>query len=129
MMYYKKRVYGKTKEFSIDELKRVFSDNRLSYIKLALLFGSRATNRATFQSDYDIAILTDSGIEAPWGVEAKLWSDILDIWSIAEYDLDIIDLSNASSLMLESIKEGYILLKGEESELQRVFDKDSKDSQ
>ena len=125
MIHYKKRIYGKT----IKELKEAFSKNELSYIKLALLFGSRAINKATPKSDYDFAILTHSNIKAPWGIEAKLWSDIPDILNLSECDLDIINLSNASNAILNSIKKGYIILKGSEDELQRVFNSNSKNSQ
>ena len=128
MIHYKKRIYGKTKELTINELKEAFNTPKLSYIKLALLFGSRATNRATPKSDYDFAILTHSNIKAPWGIDAKLWSDILDVLNLSEYDLDIINLSNASNAILNSIKDGYIILKGSKDDLQRVFNSNSKNS-
>jgi len=128
MIHYKKRIYGKTKELTISELKEAFNKDKLSYIKLALLFGSRATNKATSKSDYDFAILTHSNIKASWGIDAKLWNDIPDILNLSEYDLDIINLSNASNAILNSIKKGYIILKGSEDELQRVFNSNSKNS-
>jgi len=128
MIHYKKRLYGTTKNLSIEELKKLFSKKELSYIKLALLFGSRATNSFNSKSDYDIAVLTEANINTPWGIEAKLWSDLPQVLDLAEYDLDIINLENASDAMIKSIQKGYIILKGEESELQRVFNRNSKSS-
>ena len=72
MIHYKKRLYGKTKNISIKELKELFSKKELSYIKLALLFGSRATDSANSKSNYDIDVLTEPKVDAPWGVEIKL---------------------------------------------------------
>ena len=124
MIHYKKRLYGRTKNISIDTLKKLFQKEELSYIKLALLFGSRATDEFSPKSDYDIAVLTERDIDAPWGVRAKLWSDLPQALDLAEWDLDIIDLKDTSKAMLNSIEKSYILLKGDESELQRVFDRD-----
>jgi predicted nucleotidyltransferase len=93
-------------------------------IKLALLFGSRATDEFSPKSDYDIAVLTERDIDAPWGVSAKLWSDLPQALDLPEWDLDIIDLKDTSKAMLNSIEKSYILLKGDESELQRVFNGD-----
>jgi hypothetical protein len=42
---------------------------------------------------------------------------------LAEYDYDIVDLDNANRAIIDSIKESYILLKGDKIELQRLFDK------
>ncbi len=124
MIHYKKRLYGTTKNISIDTLKKLFKKEELSYIKLALLFGSRATDEFSPKSDYDIAVLTERDIDTPWGVSAKLWSDLPQALDLPEWDLDIIDLKDTSKAMLNSIEKSYILLKGDESELQRVFNGD-----
>jgi len=50
----KKRKYGQTKSFSIEELSHLFDS--LSYIKTALLFGSRSSSQANSKSDYDFAL-------------------------------------------------------------------------
>lgn len=120
-MIYKKRVYGKTKQITVDELSKKI--NSLEYIKIALLFGSRSRGDFTIQSDYDFAILTNKSYNTPWGNISQVWNDIGDILDLAEYDYDIVDLANANRAIIDSIKESYILLKGDEIELQRLFDK------
>jgi len=120
-LIYKKRVYGKTKQITIDELSKKI--NSLEYIKIALLFGSRSRGDFTIQSDYDFAILTNKSYNTSWGNISQVWNDIGDILDLAEYDYDIVDLANANRAIIDSIKESYILLKGDEIELQRLFDK------
>ena len=39
-----KRIYGRTKEINIEELRSKFHSDKLAYIKLAVLFGSRASD-------------------------------------------------------------------------------------
>jgi len=120
-LIYKKRVYGKTKQITINELIKEF--HSLEYIKIAVLFGSRSRGDFTIQSDYDFAILTNKSYNTSWGNISQVWNDIGDILDLAEYDYDIVDLANANRAIIDSIKESYILLKGDEIELQRLFDK------
>lgn len=122
-MFFKHRSYGRTKLLDITDLKTLFQNERLSYIKGALLFGSRADGTYNAQSDYDIAILTDKTKTYEWGVLAKAYIDIGDVLGLKEYDYDIVDLSVADTLIKESIKSNYKIIKGNRDELQRVFDK------
>ena len=49
MMYESRRIYGKVKKLPIDVLRQAFA--LLPYVKLALLFGSRAaTNKSLVHS-------------------------------------------------------------------------------
>jgi len=122
-LFFKHRSYGRTKLLDITDLKTLFQNERLSYIKGALLFGSRADGTYNAQSDYDIAILTDKTKTYEWGVLAKAYIDIGDVLGLKEYDYDIVDLSVADTLIKESIKSNYKIIKGNRDELQRVFDK------
>jgi predicted nucleotidyltransferase len=122
-LMYKKRLYAKTKKISKYELMEKFSDKKLEYIKLALLFGSRASEKHHNQSDYDFAIMVDKNVEAPWGYMAKSWNDIGDILDLPECDYDLVDLNEPNKAIIDSIKKNYILLKGNDDELQRLFDK------
>ena len=57
------------------------------------------------------------------GSYIQSWNELGDILGLAEYDYDIVDLDNANRAIIDSIKESYILLKGDKIELQRLFDK------
>ena len=57
MINEKNRIYGKTKEIPLDKLKELFNHKELNFIKIALLFGSRARGDYHNRSDYDFAIL------------------------------------------------------------------------
>jgi len=110
----------RVKNLTIDSLIDAF--NNIDYIKIALLFGSRAKEDIHIYSDYDFAILTESGNNI-WGDMAQAWSDIADILNLRDSDFDIVDLKLAKGAIIESIKEKYILLKGDEGELQRLLNK------
>lgn len=120
-MTFKHRIYGKPKALTIEALIDKFSNKKLDYIKLALLFGSRASNTHTSKSDYDIAIITDTLPDEAWGTISRAWNDIGEELELPEYDYDIVDLHNANKTMLDSIEENYIVLKGDESEFPGLF--------
>lgn len=111
------RVYGRVKEIKIENLKEVFST--LSYVDLALLFGSRATGRSTYKSDYDIAVFGDG--DFIYGIQAQVWSDLLQKIDIDMNDIDIVDLQKADRVLKDSIKEHYIALKGDPDEISRLL--------
>jgi predicted nucleotidyltransferase len=124
-VFLKKRVYGSTKEISLEKLKETFNKKELSYIKYAVLFGSRASNNSsTPQSDYDIAILTDPNQNYDWGVLAKAYNDIGKLLELKEYDYDIVDLATANKLIKNNIKKNFKLLKGDVDGLQTILDRD-----
>jgi predicted nucleotidyltransferase len=108
---YNKRVFGKTKNISHDKLKSLFANEKLNYIKLILLFGSRVNQNHHLRSDYDFAVLVDDEFKSDWGEISSVWNDICDI----------VDLRNCDIGIINSIKENYIILKGDDSELQRLF--------
>ncbi|WOE70322.1 nucleotidyltransferase domain-containing protein [Hydrogenimonas thermophila] len=124
----KNRIYGTTKKLDIDTLKKLFNDKRLSFVKVALLFGSRADGRENLKSDYDFALLMDKEADDGWGVKAKAYDLIGQIFDLDECDFDIVDLSCANSGIIESIKNSFIILKGSEDEVSRIFAKYNKNS-
>ncbi len=120
MINYKNRTYGKTKNISVETLKKLFQDKKFDYLSVILLFGSRAKGVANRQSDYDFAIVGDSS-NAPFGLQAKSWIDISIMMDVSECDIDVIDLSRADALMKSSIIESYIVLKGDKNEISRLL--------
>ena len=120
-MFFKKRLYGKTNHITIEALKEKFKSNQLDYIKIAVLFGSRAINKQKEHSDYDIAIVATESKSQTWGVLSQAYNDIGDVLQLAEYDYDVVNLNTATKLIKNSIKTNYILLKGDKNELQRIL--------
>lgn len=123
LSFYKNRIYFKTKKYTCLELKKLFENKKLDYLELILLFGSRATDRFHDKSDYDFAVYTSQELNNPWGNMAQIWNDFGDILDLHECDYDVIDLAHTPKNMIESIRENYIILKGSEDEIQRLFDK------
>jgi len=111
------------KDISIEELKKLFST--IDYLDIVLLFGSRALGKSNSFSDYDFAIAGE--FENSWEF-AKSWIDIASLLDLSDEDIDVIDLKNASKLLKSSIKEGYVVLKGEKSEVLRLLGSDRKKS-
>ncbi len=54
----------------------------------------------------------DEKCDAPWGVKAKAYNLIEKLLGLDACNIDIVDLKNADYVVKESIKEGYIILKG-----------------
>ena len=116
----KNRKYGLVQKLSFTEISDVL--NSLKYIKTAFLFGSRANNTQNSKSDYDFAFEMQKIENASWGMQAKAWIDICDLLDLKEYDVDIVDLSNADMYVKREIKENHILLKGDKNDISRLLE-------
>ncbi len=121
----KNRIYGKTKELDIDTLQEAFNDERASFISVALLFGSRALKTHHSRSDYDFAFVMKKIGDEPWGVKAKAYHVVSDLLDLDDCDFDIVDLLGADEIIIDSIKDGYILLKGDKDEVSRLLGKNN----
>ena len=117
----RKRLFGKTKDLTHLQLQELLNIKKLDYIKIIVLFGSRADNTQHIQSDYDFAVYAKESFQYGWGVISEVWNDIGEVLDLAEYDYDIVDLAYANRSIIGSIKENYVLLKGDRDELQRLF--------
>jgi len=115
--------YLSTKSYTIDELVAIFRDKRFCKIDNIVLFGSRARGDISARSDYDFGVVY-SDIESSWGAMAEIYNDFLDILNLQEYQLDIVDIANANRYIKESIKENFIVLKGERDELLNYLNTD-----
>lgn len=84
-------------------------------VKLAILFGSHATNTSTPQSDIDIAVAFEDvrSIEPSYNTEFfGLSADLSD--TLGSDDVDVADLRSMSSSLRKSIFEHGVLLVGDE---------------
>jgi uncharacterized protein YutE (UPF0331/DUF86 family) len=122
MIHETHRVYGKVKELPIDALRQAFSC--LSYVKLALLFGSRASVnelQVHGQSDYDFAVLLDKSQDCDWGHLAKVRTDLGTLLPLPDEDFDVVDLQIANAPLLKGIQAQYVVLNGDVDELRCLF--------
>lgn len=81
----------------------------LESLKLAYLFGSRAREQANQQSDWDIAILTETPNDS-----VTIWELAQQLASVLDSNVDLIDLSNASTVMRMQVVSDGVLLFGNE---------------
>ncbi len=122
MLNEKHRFYGKTKQFDREALTKLFNASMFDYVRVVVLFGSRAIGEQHDRSDYDFAVLVgDDAVDDGWGVYSKVWADIGKEFGLDEVDYDVIDLSKATPEMLSSIKKGYIVLKGDKDDISRIL--------
>ena len=120
-----RRIYGKGKNLSFKSLQAAF--NQLLDVKVALLFGSRATpHHSAGKSDYDFAVLMDKSEPCDWGHLAKLRTDLGSLLSLPDEDFDIIDLEIAQPPLLDSIYKQYKIIKGDFNEIRHLFGKHPK---
>jgi uncharacterized protein len=102
---------------SIIELKELTSQipEKIPYIKMLVLFGSRATGKTHTNSDWDFAVLPDEQIrqdcikEKPFGMfEIPLL--LGQIFGINHEKIDVVELNNCSWLVSHFIARDGILL-------------------
>jgi predicted nucleotidyltransferase len=104
------------------ELRSFFADR--PYVKLAILFGSRASGRAEPQSDYDFAVAFAPTFADPWEGVAVLRSECNALLKLADEDFDVVDLSRADAAVLSGIRAGHVVLKGDADEIRRLLGED-----
>ena len=116
-----KRIYGQVRNLTPNELRETFA--AIPMIQLAILFGSRAQDRAPAgaASDYDFAVLLDKSMPADWGHLAEARAELGQALRLADCDFDLVDLEVAPQAIKKSIKQRYILIKGTENELCRLL--------
>lgn len=129
MIHESRRIYGKVKKMSLESLQQAFT--QLSYVKIAVLFGSRADlclSKVTEQSDYDFAVLMDKSRPCDWGHLAQVRTDLGTLLALPDEDFDVVDLEFASPALLTSIREQYQVLKGDCYAVQCLLGEHKKDS-
>lgn len=80
-------------------------------LKLVYLFGSRARKQSGNQSDWDVAILTERKIAS-----VKCWELAQEIALKLDANVDLVDLSKASTVFRLQVVSDGILLYGTEQD-------------
>jgi len=84
------------------------------YLKLLVLFGSRASDRFTPKSDWDFAILCDESLRkdyenTPFGA-FRIWSILEQVFEIKDNKVDVVDLHHCDPTIAYRVaKDGKLL--------------------
>ena len=86
-------------------------------VKLAILFGSQISEKASANSDTDIAVLSDHHLSLEEKIELKerLSSEL----NISEEKMDLVDLWSAPPLLQYQVAQNGRLIKGEAADFIR----------
>lgn len=116
-----RREYGRVEDISIDILMEKF--DKIEFIDVAVLFGSRAEHTSDAMSDYDFAVIVDAAADVGWGKMSGIRNGIAKALNLPDCDFDVVDLEKAGQNLLSSIAEAYVVLKGDRNAVSRLLGK------
>ncbi|MEI6331483.1 MAG: nucleotidyltransferase domain-containing protein [Pseudanabaena sp. ELA645] len=94
---------------SLPELKQLAPNlvQEIPFLKLLILFGSRATGQNNEDSDYDFALICDQEIYQDWKKKGKSWFSLYsifeNIFELPNEAIDIVDLNRCSPILAHEI--------------------------
>lgn len=94
---------------SLSELKQLVPNlvQEIPFLKLLILFGSRATGQNHEDSDYDFALICDQEIYQDWKKKGKSWFSLYsifeNIFELPNEAIDIVDLNRCSEILAHVI--------------------------
>ena len=99
--------------------------NKIPYLKMLVLFGSRATGKTHAKSDWDFATLYDEDKrKACIGERAFAWFEIPqklgEVFEINSDEIDVVELNKFSSLIAHFVaRDGKLLYESEPGEFEK----------
>ena len=112
---------------SIDSLKTLSSQvsEKIPYLKMLVLFGSRATGEIHDESDWDFAALYDETARREY-IKDNAWrwlevpSILGDLFNLNSEHIDVVDLSRCQPLIAHSVAvDGKLIYEEETGEFER----------
>ncbi len=108
---------------SIDDVKAKIPEllEQVPYLKLLVLFGSRARGDNRPSSDWDFALLFDEELRQEYEVGGgwncyRSWTILQKLLDLGDDEMDWIDLKNASELLAHSIaRDSFVIYQDEPS--------------
>jgi len=103
--------------------------NKIPYLKMLVLFGSRATGKTHAKSDWDFATLYDEEKrKACIENRAFAWFEVPqklgDVFEINSDEIDVVELNKCSSLIAHFVaRDGKLLYESEAGEFEKFKDK------
>ncbi|XHX78540.1 MAG: DUF433 domain-containing protein [Stenomitos frigidus ULC029] len=123
LLYAQRLVRQEIPKLSIDDLPGLIPRilEQAPYVKLLVLFGSRARGDATPNSDWDFAFLCDEDHRKQYekgGWDSyRIWGILQTTFQLLDDQIDVIDLGRCSDLMAHDIaQDGQILYEREPGE-------------
>lgn len=110
-----------TSSSSLLTLRKIAPDlaQKLPFLRLLILFGSRATEQTHEDSDYDFALIYDPEIYRDWKKNGGSWFSLYSVFEntfgIPNESVDIVDLSRCSAILAHEIASDGKLLFEERS--------------
>ena len=97
---------------------------QIPYLKLLVLFGSRATANDTENSDWDFAVLYDEELRHIYETEAldclRIWSILQAEFQLSDQQIDVVILNQCSKILAHNVAEtGLLLYEGSPGEFQK----------
>jgi uncharacterized protein len=98
---------------------------KIPYLKMLVLFGSRATGKTHAKSDWDFATLYDENKrKACIGDRAFAWFEVPqnlgEVFEINSDEIDVVELNRCSSLIAHFVaRDGKLLYESEPGEFER----------
>ena len=123
-------VYQMKMALTAEQLKNLSSNltKNIPYLKMLVLFGSRATGKVHSKSDWDFAALYDETVRKGYvDTNAWLWfevpSKLSELYHLPEDRVDVVDLNNCSRLVAHYVARDGKLIYEEEKGLFQQFKK------
>lgn len=99
--------------------------NKIPYLKMLVLFGSRATEKTHAKSDWDFATLYDEDKrKVCMGERAFAWFEVPqnlgELFEINSDEIDVVELNRCSSLIAHFVaRDGKLLYESEPGEFEK----------
>jgi uncharacterized protein len=113
---------------SIDDIKAKIPEllEQVPYLKLLVLFGSRARGDNQPSSDWDFAMLFDEDLRQQYEVGSgwncyRSWAILQKLLDLGDDEIDWVELRDASEILAHSISRDGIVLYSAEPEVFRNF--------
>jgi predicted nucleotidyltransferase len=104
------------KQLNIDDLKSLANRivEQIPYLKLLILFGSRARGNYHPSSDWDFALLFDEELRQQHEPDGwsyfRSWSVLQQVFRLGDEEMDWVELKNASNLLAHAIaRDGVVI--------------------
>jgi uncharacterized protein len=111
---------------SVIDIQSAIPQEQIPYLKLLVLFGSRARGDHSSSSDWDFALLFDEELRQQYEPGGgwncyRSWSVLQQVLGLSDDEIDWVDLKSASELLAHAIARDGVVIYESEPELFEKF--------